>query len=442
MVVKSSNFKRILQVMILLIVVVAAEVAATYCMVLPNDGHHFNYDVKRLIDDKEDVDMILIGASRSQRTFVPYIIEEELGFDNVLNASSPLQPISGNYYMLKYLLDEFEPKYIVVGVTWDGLVGEDELEYNSVLTMERLPLADRIPYVLDVYPNQILSLSNLYWYRDVLKQDDWLEECKKRYKELASIRNGTKEIDTTATEYYVEKGFVYNRAGCKEGSFTAGHSRYDSNQINYDKLKYLDKIVKLCKEKEIKLYLVAGLTSMSRIYSIENYQEADDFYREYAEANDLKYYNFNYLVDREEFLPDTLMYDNNHVNAIGAEMISRIFSEVIRRDNNGESSDEFFYSSVDELKESVRRIVAAGATVDVVEGMANVETRCLANEDMVPEYRISLIPEGSEALLLSDFSSATKYCFDVSEYEEYSLKVEVRQKGHAEIDACTYAKSK
>lgn len=364
----SKYISGIFQMLILAVILVGADMIASKYMPLPDDSHRFNYDVKNLIDNNKTVEMVVTGASRSQQMFVPYVLEEELGFDNVLNTSSPQQSISESYYMLKYLLDEFEPEYVVVGLSWNRLAGEDRLDYNSVLTMERLPLSDSVQYVLDVHPDQLLYLSNLYRYREVLKEDDWLEECKSRHAKLKAIASGTEEVDTEQTVYYAGKGYVHNSKSMPQGSISMRQVTYNLEELNYDKIKYLDKIVNLCEEKGVKLYFAVSLTSMSRIYSVENYQEADDFVRQYAEAHGVPYYNFNYLKNRENLLPDTMMFDGNHVNVEGAEIISEIFSEIIEKDRNGEDTSSYFYASVDELKKDVKRIIAVETTAVKEEG--------------------------------------------------------------------------
>ena len=52
-------------------------------------------------------------------------------------------------------------------------------------------------------------------------------------------------------------------------------------------------------------------------YESAGYQDAVDFYNNYAEENGIVYYNLNYLKGREEIFPDSVMHDDNHLNGEG-----------------------------------------------------------------------------------------------------------------------------
>lgn len=93
---------------------------------------------------------------------------------------------------------------------------------------------------------------------------------------------------------------------------------------------YLDKMTALCKEKGVKLVLIKA-PSLSPIW----WDQWDEQIKDYAEENDLSYYN---LLDCQEEIGidwSTDTYDRGlHLNVNGAEKLSRYFGKILKEDCN------------------------------------------------------------------------------------------------------------
>ena len=109
-------------------------------------------------------------------------------------------------------------------------------------------------------------------------------------------------------------------------------------------------------------------------------------------------------------------------------------------DINGEDTSDCFYANIDELKDSVDRIVAATLDVEVKDDNAYITVKSLQNDDIIPEYRILVSINKGEYQALTEYSSETEYVFNVSDYSNYRFRVEVRQSGENEYD--TFCNSK
>ena len=214
-------------------------------------------------------------------------------------------------------------------------------------------------------------------------------------------------------EYYADKGFVFSNKSFQSGNVPiTGNDSFSKKKLDRKKIAYLDKIVRLCKMNDVHLILVSGPTTVMRIYNTKGYQEATAFYSKYAKEKGLKYYNLNLLRNRLTLLPDELMHDYNHVNGKGAEVTSRVFAEILNKEEAGENTDSYFFNNTDELKKQINYIVAVQGKIQKKKGHKYISISSLQNSDIVPEYKVSLLKDDGNTEILYDYSAVKK--FDIS----------------------------
>ena len=233
-----------------------------------------------------------------------------------------------------------------------------------------------------------------------------------------------------ANEYYADTGFIYNKDTYETGTIVLEEEiSYAKEKIREENLGYLDACVELCREEGIQLYLVTGPTTMMRIYNYQGngYDEVTKFYEQYAGKNNLIFHNLNYLVGRENFLPDEMMHDGNHVNGEGAYVISEIYAEILQKDMAGIDTSDYFYSNLNELKADVHRIVAVGAEIERDEDdsdIVHIDISSLQNDDIQPIYKVDIsLDEGETYTELSDWSTEHEMDVKVEGGSPYQLKV-------------------
>ena len=153
-----------------------------------------------------------------------------------------------------------------------------------------------------------------------------------------------------------------------------------------------------------------------------------DYYAAYAKEKGRVYYNLNYLMDRESFLPDEFMGDSNHVNGDGALLVSAKLAEVMAMEARGEDTSGCFYANLDEFKKTVHRIVAVKASIDKNPddpAIRHFKVFSLQNEDVEPVYRVSFRrTEDEEYTVIRDWAPETEFDIRVEEEPGYTLKVE------------------
>ena len=116
--------------------------------------------------------------------------------------------------------------------------------------------------------------------------------------------------------------------------------------------EYLDKITKLCKDNEIKLVLIKAPS----LYPYW-YDEYDKQIQEYAEKNDVDYYNLKNYVDEIgiDFSVDT--YDAGlHLNLTGATKLSKFFAKILKENYNltDYSGDPIYEQKLREYKDFIK----------------------------------------------------------------------------------------
>lgn len=429
----SNLIKRGICLLTLLAMLVVGELLSIFALRPISYATYFNHDIQTLQKDKADVELVFIGASRVYRSFVPEIFEEKLQMDTVINAGSSSQQISGSYYLLKELLQGFDPEYVVLGVTGDALCHPYYAQANMIV-LDRLNGLNKLQYIFDVIEPRDWTNAFLesYRFRNNLK----LESIKENIIEKKQLRELSYKDDTSDREYYADTGFVYSKAGFVAGNVSIRDPIEVYPVMNNSELEYLNKIVNLCEKENIDLFLVTGPTTMMRIYNSEVYQFCHEWYLDYASKNGLVYHNLNYLKGREAFLPDTLMHDYNHVNGEGAGVVSELYAEILSKTMAGGKTDEYFYASFEQLSQDVNRVVAVGVeSVTVENGIAEILLTSLHNKDVDPYYQISGSTNGENYELLIDWTQDSKFTLDVSEYENLTLMLRAKTGQESEVEA-------
>jgi hypothetical protein len=424
---KNKTLRRILSVLLIAALIIGMDQALGQLLEPLTYTACFNHDIRELERSGTSADVIFIGASRTQRTFVPKVFEDEWGLNCVINAGSSAQPIGATYYLLKDLIERVHPDRVYIGVTIYILPKENEDGLQPRLNVfDCLTLKNKLLMALNCFsPKEMVYFFKSYRYNDQLS----LEQIKTNRAEKAEFMETGNFVRADNLDRYADKGFVCNSNSFASGTISVkGKTSFSADNISPDKLKYLDACVELCKDNKIDIALVSGVTTVARMYYCESYQDADEYYHEYAEKNGIKYYNLNYMKDRETLLPDELMADYNHTNGEGAMVASKFFAEVIKKEENGEDISEYFYTNIDEFKKTVKRIVAVGVDAfpdEEQENLLHINITSLQNDDVHPKYRV-LIREQSEEeyTVAQDWTSERELEIEIGDATWYFIKVE------------------
>lgn len=424
---KNKIFQRVMSPIIILLLLVLIDSGVGELLEPVTYATYFNHDVKDIEDTEEVVDIVFIGASRVYRTFVPDIFEKKLGLNCVVNAGSSSQPICATYYELKDLVERVHPRKVFIGVTWDQLISDnsDRLQ-GKLIVYDRLSLTNRLIMGVNCFNlSEKRYLMDCYRFKDKFT----LDKMKVNWGEHQELINNGYIAYSDDKEYYADTGFVYNYDTYETGTIPiTGGGEYSDSKILREDQWYLDECIDLCEKNNIEVALVTGVTSVMRMYATDNYQEAVDFFSNYAQKNNIQYYNLNYLVGREDFLPDELMHDYNHVNGEGAYIVSDLFSDILNEEAEGKDINKFFYNDIDEFKDSVHRVVAVKAIItsdEASDTLYHAVIESLQNEEVEVYYRVLIKYEtDDEYSTLIERSSQNELDFCVEKEGAFTIRIE------------------
>ena len=344
------------------------------------DIYASEFDEMKKHDEK--VDLVILGTSRIIRSCNPFIFEEKLSLNNVFNLSMNQLDINGCYFQLKEFVEEFHPKTVVLSITHGTLIKQETpIIVKSKLT-ERLHGLNCLEYINENFSiNEYPYIMPLYCYRKNIFNIKQNVKDRLEFQKTGRLKNGKRQ--------YIGKGFAPYTQRVPLGNIGIKQiKKFDKTLINKSATYYLEKCIRLCKDNNIQLIFMTPPTSMAYIYNINNYQEVIDYISNYATKNDIIYHNLNYLKGKEEWLPDSMMNDTDHINKAGSTVVSEKYAEILSKSLKNIDTSEYFYPTLSEMQKDVKRIVAVDAKPVIKNNTMTLSIQSLQNNDVTPYYQV------------------------------------------------------
>lgn len=426
------NFKKVLLMLLALFLV---EQAAVFGLEPVTYTYYLEKDLTDLKWQGKEPDVVLVGDSRIYRSFVPKIMDEKLGDGAhcTLNTGTGSQSIQESYYYLKDLMKSYPVKYAVVELTYTCfLQTEEESVMGKTVVLDRMQgMGSKLEYIgqimdMDEWPYVLKS----YRYRNYVS--DIPENIKTKLN--ADTRKG---IDTRESERYEDRGFVWTSSGFEDGAVgmpSPEPVQWENEKVSSEAFEWLDKIHGLCLENDVELILVTGPTTLSTIYSVENYGDSYQRFTEYAAKHKIPYFELNLLRDRTYLLPDSMMRDSDHVCGAGAEVTTEIFCDILNAYFAGKDTSKWFYASVDEMKKDINAVVACDFKTEEKEGSQDrtIKARSLHENGKSVEYEfwINRNPGKGNWELLQEYGKEDTCPLSARELErDIEIRVNARLQG-------------
>jgi hypothetical protein len=293
------------------------------------------------------IDVLFVGSSHIFAGINPSVLWLDKGIA-AFNYTSANQPLWNSYNYIIETLKTQSPAIIVLDVFYVYRYYENGYAPNQQYIFWTFPFsANKINMVnTSVKPEERVSgLIDLLFFhtrwRDI--NIDSLPYTGRAYAEKSNFRY---------KGYWVNEGFT------AIGDIPATYNSFvypsttDTGELHEKNLLYLVNIIELTKEKDIEFILIKTPTAMP--FENENEQKAYNTVGEIAVAYQIPFIDFNKDEHREamgfDFATDA--YDNNHLNASGAEKLSKYIAAYLKAnydlpDRRGNPA----YSSWDEAAE-------------------------------------------------------------------------------------------
>ena len=265
--------------------------------------------IEEYYKEKGNHDVVFIGDCEVYENFSPITLWEKYGITSYIRGSAQ-QLIWQSYYLLEETLKYEKPKVVVFNVLAMKYSEPQKEAYNRM--------------ALD---GMKMSLSKLKSIRASMLEDESFIEY---LFPLLRYHSRWSELTKEDFKYMYKKDKMfhngyYMRADVRPVKSIPVGKRLPDYQFGEKAYYYLDKIVKLCKENNIKLVLVKAPS----LYPYW-YDEWEAQMEQYAEKHNLQYVNFLKLIDEVgiDFNEDT--YDAGlHLNVSGAEKLSDYFGKIL-----------------------------------------------------------------------------------------------------------------
>lgn len=276
-------------------------------LLLVRKGNGYGTDVFDFYkQDKNSIDLLVLGSSHAYAAFNPYLIEEQTGYKSYVFATQQ-QPIWITYYYLKEALKYQNPKFVVLEV---HMIVIDDYEYAS--EQVNRDAIDKMKFSknkIDVINASIEnSKDKLSYYFNIIKYHP-------RYKELNGI-----DLKTALLNYTIDnKGYI----GLPNENFIFNsEDKYDNEVIEISKKNefYYDKIVNLCKEKNINIILVKTPTS----YNNEEVGKLN-YISKLCYNKNILFINYIRDIDQLNLNYNEDFYDIGHLNKNGSKKMTNNF---------------------------------------------------------------------------------------------------------------------
>lgn len=422
------NFKKIL---LMAVILVCMESVMGFMLEPVTFQHSLERELNYMEKQGWVPDMVFLGDSRMACGISPGAVEEALGEEFcVLNAATGSQQIWGSYYYLKDLLNQYELKCVVMGVDQWAFTRQEKSVQKDLIVLDRIKnLRIKWEYVRDVFePEEYPYLLKSYAYRGEFS-NIWANLKKKLNREylFGTIQNASKKD--------LNRGHTSNGTGMGEDRVGIIElSPFNDGELDPQALEYLDKVVDLCRERGVSLYLVSMPVTTPTVYATETYDNFYDFFKKYANKNKISFWDMNLLRDRKEVIPDGMMFDMEHIGSPQEVQVSRKIGELLKEDMESGNPKEAFFASVAEWKESLNGIVGCDFSTESLEGGTGrrITAKSLQADGVVPEYEFWISSDGKDGewILLQNYSGEDS-CIVPGKYFEKDvwMKVCCRKKG-------------
>lgn len=265
-------------------------------------------------EETTDHDVLMVGDCEVYENFSPIKMWEDYGITSYIRGSAQ-QLIWQSYYLLEDALRYEKPKVVVFNVL-SMKYDEPQKEAYNRMTIDGMRWSkskiNAINASMCEDENFLTYMFPLLRYHSRWSNLD-MNDVNYMFKSKKISHNGYyMRVDTKAAEN-VPTGKALN-------DYTFGENSY----------KYLDKMVKLCKDNDIKLVLVKAPS----LYPYW-YDEWDKQMEDYAKKNDVAYVNFLKCSKEAGLDFDKDTYDGGlHLNLSGAEKLSTYFGKWLKDNYN------------------------------------------------------------------------------------------------------------
>lgn len=260
--------------------------------------------------DEDTQEVMFFGSSHIYCAIVPNLLVEEHGIESYVLGTTE-QPIQASYFLMVESLKTQIPDIIVLETF---MINRSQNILKSPDKSARIHNAtDSMKFSRNRYKAveelTTFKMNNLHYHINFLEY----------HNRWSGLTDEDFEYETNNVENH-SRGYFYIESSTQVHRNINKDSKIAPVDIDESELNYLRKIVELAEDNNIELIL------MSTPYMISEYESGvllslSDF----AEGNNLSFYNSNEIFDTYNFNLETDFYNEGHLNYSGAVKYTRQF---------------------------------------------------------------------------------------------------------------------
>ena len=258
-------------------------------------------------------DLIFLGSSQTYSAFNPEIFDKNLGIHSY-NLGTPAEVPVITYYRFEEAIKKSNPKVVIVDIYFRILRYDIGFEYipqwiGSVSTANKKRIINELPLK-----------NKLKLYFNLTNMDRNLSELLRSFSKgrLTGYKGFVSIKQKTSLEKLEEENRFEDYV-------------FQTNEYVQKNVEYLDKIIDLAKERDIRLIFITTPLASNSFEKIEKYDEIYNFINDHLKARNVEYYDFN-IIKNPVFIDEEDFEDGNHLNYYGATKISEYISKEILKE--------------------------------------------------------------------------------------------------------------
>ncbi|MCH5191504.1 MAG: hypothetical protein J1F23_05000 [Oscillospiraceae bacterium] len=320
------------------------------------------------LEDKDSVDVVLIGASEIYADFSSCYAYEKFGFTSY-PISTQSNIVQNFKTQIKSAIKEQHPKLIVVEVNGALYIKDEDLEKEANFRnyVDNIPLdSDKVEFI-----SECVTENQLEYYLPIIKYHSVWNDFPKGLKWNLSI------IQSTVRGYNYLKGAKCKAVIYKEKGKVYNSSLKDNdkrNDLNEKAEQYLRECLEYCKSENIDNIVFVRFPHIVTQKSLTRFYRGNtigDIIAEYG----YDYINFERNFDDTGLDVNTDFYNFDHLNIYGQRKFTEYFGRYIQ-ENYGISESTLTPSQKEEWDTCVKYYEAFSEySFSLIENKKNIEVR-------------------------------------------------------------------
>jgi hypothetical protein len=229
---------------------------------------------------------------------------------------------------------------------------------------------------------------------------------------------------------YMGKGYMYEDGQQIPGENVIGAiSRFDIKNVKTKNIEYLNKIIALCKERNIDLIFLARPRLAANIIVDGSYGEFHDYVQKLADKNNVPFWDLVYLRPEVLKIEDSMFMDGYHANYTLAFPLSQLVGKMLKEHMAGNFNKQaYLFDTYDEYLRINNRIAAVYA--GELSKSKVISANAVTGADVKVEFRFLLsVKKNGEYTVIQDWSTDNQVDLSKERKRKYWLMVEARQTG-------------